>query len=147
MRRIFYFILAASIGCSGSADEERRKAEEAKAREAKQAEETRLAKLAEEQKGKEKTTRAQVETLTQISKLFYFDYGRFPQSLDELLLTPQPGDKGGAYCKAADLLDSWGQKLLYNTEGPKTMIAGGEGPDIWSMGNPSAPKEIGNWMR
>jgi type II secretion system (T2SS) protein G len=136
-RTLCLMLLATSVGCSGNAEEEARKAKVAE-------EETRQKKAAEQER-KWQAVRAQVETLSQIAKKFYIDQNRYPQILDELVVTPQPGGNA-AYCKAEALLDPWGQKFLYDPSGIKMQQAGDEGPDIYSLGDPSAPREIGNWM-
>jgi hypothetical protein len=140
-------LLATHIGCSSNADEEARKAKlaEEEARKATLEEDARK-KAADEEMHKAKAARIQVETLATVAKKFYLDHGHYPQALRDLTETPQPGGTGGTYCKREALLDPWGQTFHYDPSGPKTLAAGGEGPDIYSKGNPAAPKEIGTWM-
>jgi hypothetical protein len=140
MRRTFCLMLVATcLGCSGNADEEARKAKLAE-------EEARKKKDADEERLKVQAAHIQVEKLLLIARKFHIDQGRYPQVLRELAVTPVP-DLKVTYCQPEALRDPWGQEFLYAEDGSKTMMAGGDGPDIYSKGNPAAPKEIGSWMR
>jgi hypothetical protein len=52
--------------------------------------------------------------------IFVGDKGRVPKNLNELV---------GAYMKEADLLDAWGNKLIYKTTGPQNYKIYSMGPD------------------
>jgi general secretion pathway protein G len=66
---------------------------------------------------------------------------KYPQTLDELL-DPDP-DKGGPFLVNKDaLIDPWGNRYQYDSQGQKN---GGRQPDIWAV----APggELIGNWEK
>jgi general secretion pathway protein G len=95
---------------------------------------------------KMKAARTNVETLSAIAKKYNLDFGQYPDSLQTLANTPQPGGTA-KYCKIDDLMDPWDQPYQYDVNGAKMQAIGGEGPDIWSNGKPGTQNPIGNWMK
>ncbi len=62
-----------------------------------------------------------VATLESSIQLFQQDYGRFPESLDELVSPPTDVEGGGAATppsvKPKDLVDPWGNEFVYRFPG------------------------------
>ena len=98
---------------------------------------------------KEKRARTDVETIFQISQKFKIDNGQYPQSIQELLTTMQPGGTS-PYLKQNYRLDPWDQEYIIDPQGTQMKTLGEmEMPDVFSKGRPNAnpPNPIGNWLK
>src|SRR5438552_2494695 len=96
------------------------------------------------EKSKVKTARADVETISNCCKTFYFDQGTWPSSVQDLARPPS----GKPYIKSTSLTDPWDQPYqISQGPGPNMIQVGDEAPDVWSTGPPSSPQMIGNWMK
>ena len=99
------------------------------------------------QVGKAKTAVAQQKlgVIGQAVEKFYYDTGRFPRSLDELVSKPAdvPEDKWDPSLKAKDLNDPWGRPFVYRDPGTNYQLSslGADGQE----GGAGEDADVKNW--
>jgi len=73
----------------------------------------------EEARLKQKLVRPKMVVVEAATEQYFFDCGRYPSSLKELLNPPSGLEEkwNGPYIKASQLLDPWGKQYIYVPEG------------------------------
>ncbi len=97
---------------------------------------------------KASTAKQQIAEIEKAVDFFYYDYERYPSSLDDLVTRPSdiPAEKWKApTLKAKNLIDPWGSPFVYRYPGQNGMV------DIYSLGadgqegGEGENADIGNW--
>ena len=84
-------------------------------------------------KARTNKAKAEVSTLKDAAKAFYYDMGDFPRSLDELVRSPGSDKWNGPYLDPAKVpLDPWGEDYRYDYPGQHGDF------DIYSLGKDKA---------
>ena len=79
---------------------------------------------------KQSVAKSKLVEIEKAVETFSYDYGRFPESLDELVYRPAdvPEEKWNPALKAKELLDPWDREFIYKQPGD-------HGPyDVYSLG-------------
>jgi type II secretory pathway pseudopilin PulG len=93
-----------------------------------------------------RATQAILKSISGQIDLFQFNHGRYPSSLQELVMRPKdiaPDDwpPGGYLPEASATLDAWGREIVY-----RLPFAEGQAYDLLSLGDPGNPDQV-IWAR
>ncbi|MDR2762410.1 MAG: type II secretion system major pseudopilin GspG [Planctomycetaceae bacterium] len=96
--------------------------------------------------GKKRTTKQYITTLETAIQSYNMDVGRYPASLQDLIICPSDvssGKWGGPYLKHLQAADPWQNEYRYNSPGQRIRAF-----DVWSSGpdgQDGTEDDIGNW--